>query len=412
MGLLLTELDHVPHIGREMLGSDIAALALDPGELEGVLELAHVSGPRVGHEQGHHIGGERNLSSVRACGLPVDEKLREERDVVDPLPERRHQNRNDTEPVVEILPEPARGDLRLEVLVGGADDPHVHLEGLFTADAFEGTFLEDPEELDLHRHAEIGHLVEEDRPPVRELEPALAIPDRSGEGALDVAEELALEEAIRKGAAVDGNEVALRPSALIVNRFRHQLLSGATLAEDHNRNVGVGNLPNGVEDLVHRRGVAHDPRETFLGAQQTAQAVELGDVLEDDDGQPLALVVEGHGADEQDDVVLLTLSAVRKITVLAVDCRTRKRVGDRRAQLAPHALLQRAAAVRVFDGMRAREQVPRALVDGGHLCDLEGPLQTLVDHADATILIDDHDRGRDGVEEGVHEPFLLGQLLV
>ena len=54
--------------------------------------------------------------------------------------------------------------------------------------------------------------------------------DGAREGALDVAEELALEQRLGDRAAVDGHERAVAPGAGGVNRARHQLLADAALA--------------------------------------------------------------------------------------------------------------------------------------------------------------------------------------
>ena len=114
-------------------------------------------------------------------------------------------DRHDVEAVVQVLAEPAGVDLVEQVAVGGGDDPGVDLDGLGVADALELALLEDAEQL----HLELGRgavdLVEEDGAGVRRLEPAGAVLDGAGERALDVAEQLAFEQALGQGPAVDAD---------------------------------------------------------------------------------------------------------------------------------------------------------------------------------------------------------------
>jgi hypothetical protein len=62
------------------------------------------------------------------------------------------------------------------------------------------------------------------RPAVRELDLADAVVDRAGERAALVAEELALEQRVRKRRAVDRDEAPVLPLALEVDRACGELL--------------------------------------------------------------------------------------------------------------------------------------------------------------------------------------------
>src|SRR5262249_42349336 len=98
--------------GREMVRPDTLVVA--DGEHEAVdlvLQLAHVARPRVVRQRVERLRCE-------ACRLPPllaleagEEARREERDLADALAERRHLDREDGQPVVEIPPEPAGLDL-------------------------------------------------------------------------------------------------------------------------------------------------------------------------------------------------------------------------------------------------------------------------------------------------------------
>ena len=65
-----------------------------------------------------------------------------------------------------------------------------------------------------------------------------AIGDRAGKRALDVAEQLALDELLGNRGAVDLDERLIPPAAQRVNGARHELLAGTVLAENQHAPVG------------------------------------------------------------------------------------------------------------------------------------------------------------------------------
>jgi len=69
--------------------------------------------------------------------------------------------------------------------------------------ALELLFLQGPEHFRLQLRRDVAHLVEEQRPPVRQLEAADLLSDGAGEGALLVAEQFALQEPGGNGRAVE-----------------------------------------------------------------------------------------------------------------------------------------------------------------------------------------------------------------
>jgi hypothetical protein len=90
-----------------------------------------------------------------------------------------------------------------------------------------------------------------------------------------VTEELALDERLRNGRAVDGHERLAPPVGQIVDGARHQFLAGAALAEDQDRSrAGSGQLDPPV-DLVHAFGLAHQLSEASLLAQLVPEQAHL-----------------------------------------------------------------------------------------------------------------------------------------
>ena len=102
----------------------------------------------------------------------------------------------DIQPEVEVLPETAGGDRRVEVDIGRGDDADVDRDRRAGADAHDLALLEDAEQLHLERRRQVADLVEEQRAAIGGLEPARLRPERAGEGALLVAEQLGLDEGL------------------------------------------------------------------------------------------------------------------------------------------------------------------------------------------------------------------------
>ena len=162
--------------------------------------------------------------------------------------------------------------------------------GRLDADRPHLAFLQHAQQLDLQRRRHLADLVEKHRAGVRGLKHALRIGDRAGERALDVAEQLGLEQRFGQRAAVDGHERPARAVAVLMNRARDQLLAGAALADDQHRGVGRGGVRNLLVDAGHHRrapeqrrrhGVAHRRRRRRrrrLVQRARDQPLELADV--------------------------------------------------------------------------------------------------------------------------------------
>lgn len=116
-------------------------------------------------------------------------------------------------------------------------DPHVGVDRLVAADAFERLLLEHAQELRLERRRHVADLVEQDRASAALLELADATPVGTREGPTFVPEQLAFEQVLRHRGAVHRDERRLRPSAVLVDRARYYLLAGATFSRDEDRDV-------------------------------------------------------------------------------------------------------------------------------------------------------------------------------
>src|SRR5574337_2165675 len=96
----------------------------------------------------------------------------EQRDVLRTLAQRWQPYRKHVQPVEQVLAEPTRRRLGLEIAMGGTDHPHVDLDGRVVPDAPDLLLLERAVELHLGLERQLADLVEEDRPALGLLEQA------------------------------------------------------------------------------------------------------------------------------------------------------------------------------------------------------------------------------------------------
>src|SRR5690606_18095846 len=174
-------------------GDDVPA-SEDECSLDGVLQLADVARPAVLVDELEGFRGEALHFLLVLLDEAAQERLGEEADVAAPLAERRQEEGDDGEPVVEVLPELSFLDGLLHVLVRRRDEADVDVDLLLATQPPEGALLERAQELDLDVGLHLRDLVEEEGAPVGQLEAAGLLVQGAREGALLVAEELVLQD--------------------------------------------------------------------------------------------------------------------------------------------------------------------------------------------------------------------------
>ena len=179
--------------GQEGREQDRAA-GLQQGLLEDALQLPDVARPGVAAQPLQRLRGDlANLPPEFAAEAP-QVVLHQQRQVVAPLAQGGQVDGEDAQPVIQVRPELPLGRPCLQVAVGGRDQPHVGPDRLVAADALERLLLQQPQDLGLQGQRHVADLVEEQRAAVALLELADAAAVGAGEGALLVAEQLALQQ--------------------------------------------------------------------------------------------------------------------------------------------------------------------------------------------------------------------------
>src|ERR1017187_10538797 len=294
-------------VGRQVLDLDETRTGEDGGALDGVAQLARVAGPVVGQQPLEQVRRDARDGAGVALVHVADHLRGDGGNVRGVLAQRRHVDIEDIEAIEEVAAQLAALHRLLRVLVGGRDDAHVNRGFGLAAQAAELAVFEDAEQLGLGGGRHLADLVEQQRALLGEFEAAGAALDGPGECAFLVAEDLALDQRLRDGGAVDRDEWLQAAGAEVVQAAGCEFLAGAALAGDQDRDVGGCDALDHLEDRLHRRRRADQRAENAGVAGLAAGNFEF------DVRVRLALTVgvlqdgaEAHGVDGLGDVVVRT----------------------------------------------------------------------------------------------------------
>src|SRR5262249_10823441 len=160
-----------------------------------------------------------------------------------------HADFDDLQSEEQVPSELSLADRLFKWSVGGRHHPNVDLNAVVAAETLERVPFEDAQELGLRARRHLADLVQEDGPAVGRLELADHLLGRPGESPPLVAKQLAFEERLGDGRAVERNERTVAPGAAVVDRSRDQFLARPAFAADQDRGRGPGDAADLVLDL-------------------------------------------------------------------------------------------------------------------------------------------------------------------
>ena len=173
-----------------------------------------------------------------------------------PLTQGRQAQANHVEAVKQVFPKAAFLDALLQVLVRGGNHAHIGLDGVVATDAVKMPVRQHAQQPCLQVKRHVANFIEEQRAAIGLLEAAAPHGLRAGEGAALMAEQFALQQVLRDGRRVDGDEGPVGPRRVLVQRTRHQLLARAGFAGNHHRHVALAQAANRTEHILHGRCLA------------------------------------------------------------------------------------------------------------------------------------------------------------
>ena len=116
------------------------------------------------------MAGRGDASDVFAVlfGVFLQKVVREGHDVGLALAQRRNEDGENVQAIIEVFAEASLGDRLFEILIRGRNQAHVDFDGLGAPQSLEFPRLNDPEQLDLRGQVQIAHFVEEQRASFRQ----------------------------------------------------------------------------------------------------------------------------------------------------------------------------------------------------------------------------------------------------
>ena len=263
-----------PDFVGDVLDLYVTRLHVVEDALDHVLQLPDVAGPAV-IAQG--LGGLRR-DPFDALGEQVvvllDEEVGQHGHVGLALAQGRYLQLDHVDPEVQVLAKFPIRHQPLQILVGGGDDPHVHLAGLDVAYPLDLLLLDHAQQLALQNERHVADLVQENGAPFGQLElPRLSLLAGPGEGAALVAEQLGLGKLGRYGGAVHLDQRLLAPAGGVVYGLGEQFLASAALAGDEHGGVAARDLQHLRLQLGDALVLADDAAKRVAGAVDLVQLV-------------------------------------------------------------------------------------------------------------------------------------------
>src|SRR6266849_230890 len=209
----------------------------DHQPLDEVPQFAYISWPGMAQEDFHRRIAElpRFLS---VGGAEFAQKIsRERRNIFSAITQRRDVKGDHVETVEEILAKGAARNLLIEILIGCGDDAHVHAQSFVGPDTLEALLLEDAQYFRLRAQAHIADFIQEERSTVGFLKFPCFVLGSARKAALEMSEELGLDQLFRNCRAVHFHEGPLAAQACGMQRVSDEFLAGAALAINQNAAV-------------------------------------------------------------------------------------------------------------------------------------------------------------------------------
>ncbi len=153
------------------------------GAADRVLQFADIARPGVADQALGGIGGEAGKGRPSSGRVAGEEGPREQQQRRRRAAQRRHVDRQDMQPVEQVLAEAAGGDLGEGIAIGGADDADIDAANAGIADRLHGAALDEAQELGLQAEIHLADLVEEQRAAIGKLGRAGPGLGGAGEGA-------------------------------------------------------------------------------------------------------------------------------------------------------------------------------------------------------------------------------------
>ena len=213
-------------------------------------EFADVAGPGMAEQPRLALGADRPAGDPVAAAELRKQLIGQLQDILPAIPQRRDDEAEQAQPVMQVVSELAVGHRLAKVAVAGGDDPNVDVDLPVAAESPDAFFLDRLEHLGLQAEREAGQFIKKKSAALGRLEQAHASRLGVGERAALVAEQFRLGETLRQRGAVNLDERPGGERPVVVQPAGDAGFAGAGFAlEQHRRQVAAKPLVCG-DDLV------------------------------------------------------------------------------------------------------------------------------------------------------------------
>src|SRR6266478_7398293 len=196
----------------------------------------------------HGFFGDSVDDFVHGRGELFDEVTHKFRNIHFSLAERWQRNRENIQPIVQILSEFAVTDHLPQVSIARRDDTNIDPRGTGAAHSLELAFLEHSKKLGLKLQRHVSNFVEEQRSTIGQRKTAHVRTNSAGESSALVSEEFAFQKTGGHRRAVHLDEVPATARTELVNRSGDDFLAGSGLAADQDTGISGCDRLNFRED--------------------------------------------------------------------------------------------------------------------------------------------------------------------
>src|SRR5208283_3998442 len=191
------------HGKRQVLRPQLIALLQNHRAFQRILQLAHIPRPVVIQQQPSRLLVRALHVLAKLLVVVRQEKLHQRQNIFLAFPQRRQINRNNRQPVIEVLAETPLPHFFLEVPVGRGNHPHVHLNIAHTPHAPHHLIFQHSQQLGLQQRRKLANLIQKQRASVSHFKQPLLHGLGIGKRALLMAKQLRLDQCFRYGGTVD-----------------------------------------------------------------------------------------------------------------------------------------------------------------------------------------------------------------
>jgi len=240
-----------PDFHRKVENIDLVGGTQHKCVLDGIFQLAYITGPIVIHDNAHGILGD--TLDFHSCPLVemTDKVIDQQWNILFPLSQRRKMNGKYLEAIIKIIPEVSPADEIVKILLGCGDNPYIDSASFGFSNPLYLPLLQHPQEFHLNKGADFADFIQKDGAAIRLLKSTRAITMGSCKCPPHVAEQFAFKQRFRECRTINDHHWFSDAFAVVMNRSGHQFFAGTAFTLNENCSFTDGRSFNGSKHLLH-----------------------------------------------------------------------------------------------------------------------------------------------------------------